>query len=105
MTTIEIDRIVHEETVKRDSYPSPLGYHKFPRSVCTSINEVICHGQSPWSGTERASAHVAAPCAGIPDSRPLEDGDILNLDISLYHGGFHADVNATCECGSACQRN
>ncbi|POY70888.1 hypothetical protein BMF94_6065 [Rhodotorula taiwanensis] len=63
ITTIELDQIVHEECVKRDSYPSPLGYHKFPRSVCTSVNEVICHG--------------------IPDSRPLEDGDIINLDEHL----------------------
>jgi hypothetical protein len=47
ITTLELDRIVHEECVKRDAYPSPLGYHKFPRSVCTSINEVICHGE--WS--------------------------------------------------------
>ncbi|BGP54108.1 Methionine aminopeptidase 1 [Rhodotorula sphaerocarpa] len=79
VTTIEIDRIVHEECTKRDSYPSPLGYHKFPRSVCTSVNEVICHG--------------------IPDSRPLEDGDIINLDVTLFHGGFHGDINATYPVG------
>ncbi|GAA5920432.1 hypothetical protein JCM6882_006390, partial [Rhodosporidiobolus microsporus] len=79
ITTLEIDAIVHEETIKRDSYPSPLNYHKFPRSVCTSINEVICHG--------------------IPDARPLEDGDIINLDVSIYHGGFHADLNATYPVG------
>ncbi|GAA5951556.1 hypothetical protein JCM8115_005176 [Rhodotorula mucilaginosa] len=81
ITTIEIDQIVHDECVKRDSYPSPLGYHKFPRSVCTSVNEVICHG--------------------IPDSRPLEDGDIINLDVTLFHGGFHGDINATYPVGSS----
>ncbi|KAG0659496.1 Methionine aminopeptidase 1 [Rhodotorula mucilaginosa] len=86
ITTIEIDQIVHDECVKRDSYPSPLGYHKFPRSVCTSVNEVICHG--------------------IPDSRPLEDGDIINLDVTLFHGGFHGDINATYPVGpSVSQEN
>ncbi|GAA6005212.1 hypothetical protein JCM11491_002622 [Sporobolomyces phaffii] len=81
ITTLELDEIVHQECIKRDSYPSPLGYHKFPRSVCTSINEVICHG--------------------IPDARPLVDGDIINLDVTLYHGGFHGDINATYPVGSS----
>ncbi|TNY17123.1 peptidase M24, structural domain-containing protein [Rhodotorula diobovata] len=81
VTTLEIDEIVHAECLKRDSYPSPLGYHLFPRSVCTSVNEVICHG--------------------IPDARPLEDGDILNLDVTLYHGGFHGDINGTYPVGSS----
>ncbi|GAA5839680.1 hypothetical protein JCM11251_002558 [Rhodosporidiobolus azoricus] len=79
ITTLEIDEIVHAEAIKRNSYPSPLNYHKFPRSVCTSINEVICHG--------------------IPDARPLEDGDIVNLDVTIYHGGFHADLNGTYPVG------
>ncbi|GAA6025889.1 hypothetical protein JCM11491_001725 [Sporobolomyces phaffii] len=79
ITTLEIDQIVHDECMKRDSYPSPLGYHKFPRSVCTSVNEVICHG--------------------IPDARPLVEGDIINLDVTLYHGGFHGDINATYPVG------
>ncbi|GAA5953933.1 hypothetical protein JCM3765_000699 [Sporobolomyces pararoseus] len=81
ITTLEIDEIVHRECIKRDSYPSPLYYHKFPRSVCTSVNEVICHG--------------------IPDARPLVDGDIINLDVTLYHGGFHGDVNGTYPVGSS----
>ncbi|GEM11708.1 methionyl aminopeptidase [Rhodotorula toruloides] len=81
ITTLELDAIVHEECIKRDSYPSPLNYHRFPRSVCTSVNEVICHG--------------------IPDARPLEDGDIINLDVTLYHGGFHGDLNATYPVGSS----
>ncbi|GAA5883378.1 hypothetical protein JCM16303_006719 [Sporobolomyces ruberrimus] len=80
ITTLELDEIVHRECIKRDSYPSPLGYHKFPRSVCTSVNEVICHG--------------------IPDARPLTDGDIINLDVTLYHGGFHGDINGTYPVGS-----
>jgi methionyl aminopeptidase len=65
------------------SYPSPLNYCHFPKSVCTSVNEVICHG--------------------IPDQRPLQDGDILNIDVTLYHGGFHGDLNETYYIGSASQ--
>lgn len=80
VTTDEIDRIVHEACIERGAYPSPLNYRGFPKSCCTSVNEVICHG--------------------IPDSRPLEDGDILNIDITLYHGGFHGDVNETFLIGN-----
>jgi len=65
------------------SYPSPLNYCHFPKSVCTSVNEVICHG--------------------IPDQRPLQDGDILNIDVTLYHGGFHGDLNETYYIGKADQ--
>ena len=64
ITTDEIDRIVHEATIARGAYPSPLNYHNFPKSCCTSVNEVICHG--------------------IPDDRPLEEGDIVNIDITCY---------------------
>ena len=71
VTTDELDRICHEETIKRGAYPSPLNYHGFPRSVCTSLNEVVCHG--------------------IPENRTLQDGDILNIDVSCYVGGFHGD--------------
>ncbi|SCZ97003.1 BZ3500_MvSof-1268-A1-R1_Chr4-2g06924 [Microbotryum saponariae] len=80
VTTLDIDAVVHEECMKRNAYPSPLGYHRFPRSVCTSVNEVICHG--------------------IPDARPLEDGDIVNLDVTLYYNGFHGDLNATYPVGT-----
>jgi len=59
VTTDEIDKVVHDATIARNAYPSPLNYRKFPKSVCTSINEVICHG--------------------IPDGRKLEEGDIINL--------------------------
>ncbi|KAG7719921.1 hypothetical protein KL949_001500 [Ogataea haglerorum] len=85
ITTDEIDRIVHEETLKRRAYPSPYNYYNYPKSVCTSVNEVICHG--------------------IPDKRPLEDGDIVNLDISLYKNGFHADLNETYYVGEKARTN
>ncbi|KAI8340258.1 peptidase M24, structural domain-containing protein [Chlamydoabsidia padenii] len=80
ITTDELDRIVHEATLERDAYPSPLNYNFFQKSCCTSINEVICHG--------------------VPDQRPLEDGDILNLDVSCYYKGFHGDCNATYLVGN-----
>ncbi|PNS21949.1 methionine aminopeptidase, type I [Sphaceloma murrayae] len=79
VTTDKIDEIVHNACIERDSYPSPLNYCNFPKSVCTSVNEVICHG--------------------IPDQYALKDGDIINIDISLYHGGFHADLNETYYVG------
>ncbi|KAL1914529.1 uncharacterized protein VTP21DRAFT_8243 [Calcarisporiella thermophila] len=75
VTTDEIDRIIHEATIKRGAYPSPLNYWHFPKSCCTSVNEVICHG--------------------IPDQRPLQNGDIINIDVSLYYRGFHGDLNET----------
>src|SRR5512143_2141712 len=75
MTTEEIDAIVHADTIERGAYPSPLNYKGFPKSVCTSVNEVVCHG--------------------IPDSRPLVDGDIVNIDVTIFHDGVHGDTNAT----------
>lgn len=85
VTTNEIDVIVHEESVKRGGYPSPLNYFNYPKSVCTSVNEVICHG--------------------IPDKRPLQDGDIVNIDVSFYKDGFHADLNETYYVGDAAKKN
>ncbi|KAL4968681.1 putative methionine aminopeptidase, type I [Aspergillus stella-maris] len=79
ITTDYLDDICHKACVERNSYPSPLNYNHFPKSLCTSVNEVVCHG--------------------IPDQRILLDGDIINLDISLYHGGYHADVNETYYVG------
>jgi len=79
VTCDELDRIVHEATVARNAYPSPLNYYNFPKSVCTSVNEVICHG--------------------VPDLRPLEDGDIVNIDVSVFVGGYHADLNETFMVG------
>lgn len=80
VTCDELDRLVHEATIERGAYPSPLNYHCFPKSVCTSVNEIICHG--------------------IPDLRPLQDGDIVNIDISVYKDGFHSDLNETFLVGN-----
>jgi methionyl aminopeptidase len=80
VTCDELDRIVHETSIAHNAYPSPLNYYNFPKSVCTSVNEVICHG--------------------IPDLRPLEDGDIVNIDVSVYFGGYHADLNETFLVGA-----
>ncbi len=79
ITTDELDAICHEACIKRGAYPSPLGYRGFPKSLCTSVNEVIVHG--------------------IPDSRPLEDGDIVNLDVTVYVDGMHGDTSATFPVG------
>jgi methionyl aminopeptidase len=79
VTTDELDRVGHEYMLDHGAYPSPLGYRKFPKSLCTSVNEVICHG--------------------IPDDRPLQDGDIVNIDITAYIGGVHGDTDATYLCG------
>jgi methionyl aminopeptidase len=79
VTTDELDRIGHEYMLDHGAYPSTLGYRRFPKSLCTSVNEVICHG--------------------IPDDRPLQDGDIVNIDITAYIGGVHGDTDATYLCG------
>ncbi len=73
ITTDELDAICHQACLRRGAYPSPLNYRGYPKSVCTSVNEVICHG--------------------IPDDRPLADGDIVNLDVTVYLGGVHGDTN------------
>ncbi|KAF5330899.1 hypothetical protein D9619_005556 [Psilocybe cf. subviscida] len=79
ITTDEIDEIVHNATIERNAYPSPLGYRKYPKSVCLSVNEVICHG--------------------IPDKRKLKEGDIINIDVSVYYDGVHGDLNETYPVG------
>ena len=75
VTTDELDVIAHEFLLDHGAYPSTLGYRAFPKSICTSVNEVVCHG--------------------IPDSRRLEDGDIVNIDITAFIGGVHGDTDAT----------
>jgi methionyl aminopeptidase len=75
VTTDEIDRVVHEFLCDHGAYPSTLGYKGFPKSCCTSLNEVICHG--------------------IPDSTVIEDGDIINVDVTAFIGGVHGDTDAT----------
>uniref|UniRef100_A0A0G4HYE1 Methionine aminopeptidase n=1 Tax=Chromera velia CCMP2878 TaxID=1169474 RepID=A0A0G4HYE1_9ALVE len=75
ITADSIDTALHEFIVSKNGYPSPLNYHNFPKSVCTSVNEVICHG--------------------IPDKRPLEEGDIVNVDVTVFFKGMHGDLNET----------
>jgi len=75
ISTDELDRIGHEYLIDHGAYPSTLGYRGFPKSLCSSLNEVICHG--------------------IPDSTELVDGDICNIDITAFIGGVHGDTNAT----------
>ncbi len=79
VTTDDLDRIGHEFLISQDAYPSTLGYRGFPKSLCSSMNEVICHG--------------------IPDDTVLEDGDLLNIDISAYIDGVHGDTNGTVLVG------
>ena len=85
VTTDELDRIGHDYMLDHKAYPSPLGYRGFPKSLCTSVNEVICHG--------------------IPDDRQLQDGDIVNIDITAYIGGVHGDTDATYPCGDVAQES
>jgi methionyl aminopeptidase len=80
VSTDELDRVGHEYLCDHGAYPSTLGYRGFPKSLCTSINEVICHG--------------------IPDSTILQDGDIVNVDITAYLDGVHGDTDATYLVGS-----
>ncbi len=79
VTTDELDRIAHEYMLDHGAYPSSLGYRGFPKAICTSVNEVICHG--------------------IPDMRPLEDGDLVKIDCTAYKDGVHGDNCATFFCG------
>ena len=79
VTTDELDRVGHEFLVEHGAYPSTLGYRGYPKSLCTSLNEVICHG--------------------IPDDTVIADGDIVNVDITAYRSGVHGDTNATFLAG------
>jgi methionyl aminopeptidase len=85
VTTNELNAFVHEDTLKKGAKPAPLNYRNgdtppFPKSICTSINEVVCHG--------------------IPSPRPLRDGDIVNVDITHIYRGFHGDTSATFYVGT-----
>lgn len=84
-TTDDIDAVVHEFLLDHGAYPSTLGYRNFPKSCCTSLNEVICHG--------------------IPDSTVIEDGDIVNIDVTAFIGGVHGDTNATFLAGEVAEEN
>ncbi len=79
MRTNELDVIVHEFLIANGAYPSTLGYRGFPKSCCTSVNEIICHG--------------------IPDDLEIQDGDIVNIDVTAYLDGFHGDSNKTFKVG------
>lgn len=75
VTTKQIDALVFEEAIRQNAYPSPLGYMGYPAAICTSVNNVLVHG--------------------IPNDRPLEDGDLVNVDITVYKNGFHGDASRT----------
>jgi methionyl aminopeptidase len=79
VTPDTLDAVGHNFITSHGAYPSPLGYDGFPKSLCTSVNEVVCHG--------------------IPDDRPLQDGDIVNVDVTVYLNGYHGDTNATFYVG------
>jgi methionyl aminopeptidase len=79
MTTEDINTLVHEDTIRRGAYPAPLNYHGFPKSVCTSVNEIVCHG--------------------IPGAQVLKDGDIVNVDVTTMYKGFYGDTSATFYIG------
>lgn len=81
VTTEELDQVGHDFLVANDAYPSTLGYRGYPKSLCSSVNEVICHG--------------------IPDNTVLDNGDIVNIDITAYKNGVHGDTNVTFIVGEA----
>ncbi|MDT5108047.1 MAG: methionyl aminopeptidase, partial [Mycobacterium sp.] len=85
VTTDELDRIAHDYMVYHGAYPSTLGYKGFPKSCCTSLNEIICHG--------------------IPDSTVVQDGDIVNIDVTAYIDGVHGDTNATFLAGDVAEEH
>jgi methionyl aminopeptidase len=80
VTTDQLDAIGHDFLISRDAYPSTLGYRGYPKSLCTSVNEVICHG--------------------IPDDTVLLEGDLINIDITAFHDGMHGDLNASFAVGT-----
>ncbi|KAG8838746.1 hypothetical protein FRB91_007427, partial [Serendipita sp. 411] len=80
VTTLQIDALVHNFIVSRGAYPSPLNYNGFPKSICTSVNNIISHG--------------------IPDQRPLQEGDIINIDVTVYLDGYHGDTSRSFAIGN-----
>lgn len=85
VTTDEIDRVAHEYMCDHGAYPSTLGYRGFPKSCCVSLNEIVCHG--------------------IPDTTVIEDGDIVNIDVTAYKNGVHGDTNATFLAGNVSEEH
>lgn len=84
VTTNELDQIVYDFTLSHNAVPSPLNYHGYPKSVCTSVNHCICHG--------------------VPDETSLKDGDIINIDVTCFKDGFHGDTSATFFVGAVSER-
>jgi methionyl aminopeptidase len=80
ITTDELDALAHDAYIRLGGFPSTLGYHGYEKSICTSVNEIVCHG--------------------IPDDRPLGDGDIVNCDVTIYLDGVHGDTSATFAVGA-----
>lgn len=85
VTTDEVDRVAHEYMIDHGAYPSTLGYRDFPKSCCVSLNEIICHG--------------------IPDTTVIQDGDIVNIDVTAYKNGVHGDTNATFLAGDVSEEH
>ncbi|AZA13844.1 type I methionyl aminopeptidase [Corynebacterium choanae] len=85
ITTDALDQIVHEYLCDHGAYPSTLGYRGFPKSCCVSLNEIVCHG--------------------IPDTTVIEDGDIVNIDVTAFHGGVHGDCNRTFLAGDVSEEH
>lgn len=85
VTTDEIDRVAHEYMLDHGAYPSTLGYRHFPKSCCVSLNEIICHG--------------------IPDTTVIEDGDIVNIDVTAFKNGVHGDTSATFLAGNVSEEH
>lgn len=85
VTTDEVDRVAHEYMCDHGAYPSTLGYLGFTKSSCVSLNEIICHG--------------------IPDSTVIQDGDIVNIDVTAYKNGVHGDTNATFLAGNVSEEH
>lgn len=85
VTTDDIDRVAHDYMCDHGAYPSTLGYRAFPKSCCTSLNEIICHG--------------------IPDTTVIRDGDIVNIDVTAYKNGVHGDTNATYPAGDVTEEH
>lgn len=85
VTTDEIDRVAHEYMCDHGAYPSTLGYRHYPKSCCVSLNEIVCHG--------------------IPDSTVIQDGDIVNIDVTAFKNGVHGDTNATFMAGNVSEEH
>jgi len=84
ITTDELDRIAHDFTLSHEAKPAPLGYHGYPKSICTSVNDVICHG--------------------VPGPYALKEGDIVNIDVTCLKDGFHGDTSATFFVGQVSEK-